>query len=234
MTKPSKLVLITVDGACLGNGQSHTRAAAAGILNYKGCRRAVAEFIGPSTNQRAEIIAAALGLESLKAPCTVIIRSDSKYVVQTMNGEFKRRTNLDLWTRLDHAAERHSVTYQWVKGHNGDPEQEAADKLARATAELGQINDVLLTEIAHQLQNENSITPILRNAVAEGLTYLADDCDGARKRDGVGFDKFDTELGHRLAKKELLSDKEFAVSRRLLRRYATQLAIYNPTIAAII
>src|ERR1051325_4008105 len=101
----SKLVIITVDGACLGNGQPNPRAAAAGILNYQGRRRAVAEFIGPSTNQRAEIIAAALGLESLKEPCTVVIRSDSKYVVQTMNGEFKRRTNLDLWARLDRAAE---------------------------------------------------------------------------------------------------------------------------------
>jgi ribonuclease HI len=234
MTNQPKLVLITVDGACLGNGQSHTRAAAAGILNYQGRRRAVAEFIGPSTNQRAEIIAAALGLESLKEPCTVIVRSDSKYVVQTMNGEFKRRTNLDLWARLDHAAERHTVTYQWVKGHNGDPEQEAADKLARATAELGQINDVLLTEMAHQLQNENSITPLLRNAIAEGLAYLANDCDGAQKRDGIGFDKFDTDLGHRLAKKEFLTDKDFAVSRSLLRRYTAQLASHNPTIAAII
>ena len=236
MTTESKLVIITVDGACLGNGQSQipTRAAAAGILNYQSRRRAVAEFIGQSTNQRAEIIAAALGLESLKEACTVIIRSDSKYVVQTMKGEFKRRTNLDLWARLDHAAQRHTVTYEWVKGHNGDPEQEAADTIARATAELGQINEVILTEIAQRLQNENLITPVLRSAVAEGLTYLANDCDGARKRDGIGFDKFDTEIGHRLARKESLSDNEFAVGRRLLRRYVTQLAGYNPTIAAII
>ena len=234
MTNPAKLVLITVDGACLGNGQSHTRAAAAGILNYNGRRRAVAEFIGPSTNQRAEIIAAAVGLESLNEPCTVILRSDSQYVVQTMNGEFKRRTNLDLWARLDRAAARHVVTFKWVKGHSGDPEQEAADKLARATAELGEINDVLLTEIAHQLQDENSITPVLRNAIAQGLTYLANDCDGARKRDGVGFDKFDTDLGHRLANKDLLTDTDFRVSRRLLRRYHGQLANFNPTIAAII
>jgi ribonuclease HI len=234
MTNQSKLVIITVDGACLGNGQSQTRAAAAAILNYKGQHRAVAEFIGPSTNQRAEIIAAALGLETPNQPCTVILRSDSKYVVQTMNGEFTRRTNLDLWTRLDHAAKRHTVTYQWVKGHNGDPQQEAADKLARATAELGQINEVLLTEIANQLQHEHLLTPVLRNAITEALVYLANDCDGARKRDGIGFDKFDTDLGHRLAKKELLTDRDFDVSRRLLRRYLGQLATYNPTIAAII
>lgn len=234
MSNESKLVLITVDGACLGNGQSNPRAAAAGILNYQGRRRAVAEFIGESTNQRAEIIAAAVGLEALTQPCTVILRSDSKYLVQTMNGTFTRRTNLDLWARLDRAAERHTVTYQWVKGHNGDPEQVAADKLARATAQLGEINEVLLIEKAHQLQNEHSITPELRNAIAEALAYLANDCDGAKKRDGVGFHKFDTDLGHRLAKKELLTDKDFAVSRSLLRRYHAQLAAHNPTIAAMI
>jgi len=60
-----KLVTITADGACLGNGQAQTRAAAAAILNYQGRRRAVAEYIGESTNQRAEIIAVARGLESL-------------------------------------------------------------------------------------------------------------------------------------------------------------------------
>lgn len=234
--EPKFLVIITVDGACLGNGQSQiqTRAAAGAILNYQGHRRAVAEHIGESTNQRAEIIAAALGLESLKEPCTVILRSDSKYVVQTMKGEFKRRTNLDLWARLDQAAQPHTITYEWVKGHNGDPQQEAADTIARATAELGEVNQLILTEITQRLQNQNIVTPALRNAVAEGLTYLANDCDGAKKRDGVGFNKFDTDLGHRLAAKQSLSTNEFAVGRRLLRRYITQLAGYNPTIAAII
>ncbi len=234
MTTESKLVIITADGACLGNGQTQvqTRAAAAALLNYQGHRRAVAEFIGESTNQRAEIIAVALGLESLKEPCTVIIRSDSKYVIETMKGGFKRRTNLEYWARLDAAAQAHTVTYEWIKGHNGDPEQEAADTVARSTAEIGQVDDLILTEMVQRLQNV--ITPALRTAVAEGLTYLANDCDGARKRDGVGFNKFDAELGHRLARKQTLSIKEFAVGRRLLRRYVTQLAGYNPTIAAII
>ena len=169
MTTTSKLVIITVDGACLGNGQSQLepRAAAAAILNYHGRRRAVAEFIGQGTNQRAEVIAAALGLESLKEPCTIIIRSDSQYVVRTMKGEFKRRTNLDLWARLDRAAQPHIVTYEWVKGHNGDSEQEAADKTARATAELGRIDDVMLTELAQRLENED-----LMSAVAKGLEQI--------------------------------------------------------------
>lgn len=165
MTTELKLVIITVDGACLGNGQSQlqSRAAAAGILNYRGRRRAVAEFIGQGTNQRAEVIAAALGLESLKEPCTVIIRSDSQYVVRTMQGEFKRRTNLDLWARLDRAAQPHIVTYEWVKGHNGDSEQEAADKIARATAELGRINEAMLTDVAKRLENEDLTSAVPRD-----------------------------------------------------------------------
>lgn len=228
----TKLVIITADGACLGNGQAHTRAAAAAILNYQGRRRAVAEYIGPSTNQRAEIIAVARGLESLKLPCTVIVRSDSRYVVDTMNGIFKRRTNLDCWTRLDTAAQLHTVTYEWIKGHNGDTEQETADTIARSTADIGEVNELILTEAVQRL--ENVITPALRIAVSEGLRYLANDCDGARLRDGVGFSKFDADFGHRLATKTVLNPRELAAGRKLLRRYAGQLATYNPTIIALI
>jgi ribonuclease HI len=151
----NKQVTITVDGACLGNGQAQTRAAAAAILNYRGHRRAVAEFIGQGTNQRAEIIAAACGLESLTQPCNVILRSDSKYLVETMSGNFKRKRNHDCWTRLDNAAQNHTVTYQWIKGHDGDPEQEATDNIARATAEGGQVDPTILTQTIAQLANIN-------------------------------------------------------------------------------
>ena len=48
-----------------------------------------------------------------------------------MNGKFRRKSNLDCWTRLDTAAQQHEVTYEWIKGHNGDPEQETADTIAR-------------------------------------------------------------------------------------------------------
>ena len=67
-TAQRKQVTITTDGACLGNGQNETRAAAAAILEYQGHKRAIACYIGPSTNQRAEITAAAFALESLKEP----------------------------------------------------------------------------------------------------------------------------------------------------------------------
>lgn len=224
-----KLVIITVDGACLGNGQAQTRAAAAAILNYQEHRRAVAEYIGQSTNQKAEILAAACGLEALKEPCQVILRSDSRYVVETMNGNFKRKSNLDCWTRLDTAAQQHEVSYEWIKGHNGDPEQEAADTIARTIADIGEVKNIILTEAVERLNNR--VTPALRNAVIEGLRYLANACDGARKRDGVGFNKYDADLGHELASKHSLTAREIATGRDLLRRYSGQL---DPTIVAII
>ena len=227
-----KQVTITTDGACLGNGQNETRAAAAAILEYQGHKRAIACYIGPSTNQRAEITAAAFAIESLKEPCMVILRTDSRYVVETMTGKFKRRTNLDCWQRLDEAAIPHEINYEWVRGHHGDPDQEAADKLARSTARLGKATELMLTETVQRLSH--TITPALRDAVIQGLRLLAGHCDGARYRDGVGFNKFDAEYGHNLAAKETLNPMQIAAGRKLLRRYSNQLAIYSPDLVAIL
>jgi ribonuclease HI len=224
-----KLVTVTVDGACLGNGQTQSRAAAGGILNYQGHRRAVAEYIGQSTNQRAEILSAACGLEALKE---VILRSDSRYVVETMNGKFRRKSNLDCWARLDAAAQQHEITYVWIKGHNGDPEQEAADTIARTIAEIGEVKTIILSEAIERLNNH--VTPALRDAVIKGLRYLANACDGARKRDAAGFNRFDADLGHKLAAKDSHTSRETAMARALLRRYSAQLTSHDPTLLAII
>ena len=227
-----KLVTITVDGACLGNGQTQSRAAAAGILNYQGHRRAVAEYIGQSTNQRAEILSAACGLEALKEPCQVTLRSDSRYVVETMNGKFRRKSNLDCWKRLDAATQQHEITYEWIKGHNGDPEQETADTIARTTAEIGEVKTIILTEAIERLNNH--VTPALCDAVIKGLQHLANACDGALKRDFAGFNKYDAELGHRLAAKSSLTPREIKTGRTLLQRYRAQLSSFDPTLVAII
>ncbi len=231
-TAKRKQVTITADGACLGNGQKESRAAAGAILEYQGHKRAIACYIGSSTNQRAEITAAAFALESLKEPCVVILRTDSRYVVETMTGKFKRRTNLDCWQRLDEAATPHEIIYEWVRGHDGDPDQEAADKLVRSTARLGKATELMLTETVQRLSH--TITPALRDAVIQGLRYLAGRCDGARHRDGVGFNKFDAEYGHSLASKDILSPLQIAAGRKLLRRYSNQLAIHNPALVAIL
>jgi ribonuclease HI len=139
-----KEVTIFCDGSSLGNGQALTRAAAAAVLGYRGIWRGVGEYLGQATNQQAEIAAAALGLEALREPCSVRVVTDSRYVVETMSGRFRRKSNLDWWARLDLAARRHSINWEWAKGHAGHVIQEAADRAARRIAALGRVDDTIL------------------------------------------------------------------------------------------
>lgn len=146
-----KKVTIVCDGSSLGNGRDNMRAAAVAVLGFKGYWRAVGEYLGSATNQQAEIAAAAIGLENLKEGCTVTLMSDSRYVVETMGGTWKRKTNHDWWKRLDKAAVKHTVTWQWVKGHDGHAVQEVADNMARMIAELGRVDEERLDEAVADL-----------------------------------------------------------------------------------
>lgn len=146
-----KQVTIVCDGSSLGNGKGVTRAAAVAVLGFKGYWKAVGEYLGNATNQQAEIAAAAVGLENLKEPCIITLMSDSRYVIETMGGTWKRKTNHDWWRRLDNAAKQHQITWKWVKGHAGHDVQEVADKMARKMAELGYVNEALLDEAAAEI-----------------------------------------------------------------------------------
>ena len=146
-----KQVTIVCDGSSLGNGRGNPRAAAVALLGFQGFWKAVGEYLGNATNQQAEIAAAAVGLENLKEPCTVTLMSDSRYVVETMGGTWKRKTNHEWWKRLDDAARKHQITWEWVKGHDGHIVQEVADAMARKLAELGYVDDALLDEAAAEI-----------------------------------------------------------------------------------
>jgi ribonuclease HI len=146
-----KSVTIVCDGSSLGNGKGVTRAAAVAVLGFKGYWKAVGEYLGNATNQQAEIAAAAIGLESLSEPCHVTIMSDSRYVVETMGGTWKRKANHDWWNRLDNATARHQVTWEWVKGHSGHDVQEVADAMARKMAELGYVDRSMLDEAVAEI-----------------------------------------------------------------------------------
>ncbi len=141
-----KEVTIFCDGSSLGNGRGQTRAAAVALLGYRGIWRAVGEYLGNATNQQAEIAAAAIGLETLREPCQVKLFTDSRYVVETMGGRFKRKTNHEWWERLDNAARRHRVTWEWTPGHVGHLLQEAADRAARRIATVGHVDEEILRE----------------------------------------------------------------------------------------
>ncbi len=146
-----KDVTIVCDGSSLGNGRGITRAAAVAVLGFKGYWKAVGEYLGNATNQQAEIAAAAIGLENLKEPCKVRVLSDSRYVVETMGGTWKRKTNHDWWQRLERASEKHQIKWEWTKGHAGHEIQEIADKMARKMAELGRVDLTMLEDAVAEI-----------------------------------------------------------------------------------
>ncbi len=102
-----------------------------------------------TTNNRMELLGVITGLESLKFSCDVTVISDSKYVVDAFNQHWveswqkngfrksdrKPVKNMDLWKRLLEDTGRHKVTFEWVKGHEGHPENERCDKLATTAAD---------------------------------------------------------------------------------------------------
>lgn len=146
-----KQVTIVCDGSSLGNGKGNPRAAAVAVLGFKGYWKAVGKYLGAATNQQAEIAAATLGLENLKEPCKVKLLSDSRYVVETMSSGWKRKTNHDWWDKLDRAAAKHDINWQWIKGHAGHEVQEIADKAARTIATVGHVDKEVLDEMVVDL-----------------------------------------------------------------------------------
>lgn len=102
-----------------------------------------------TTNNRMELMAVIAGLEALNRPCEVEIYSDSQYVVNAFNqhwidgwikkgwkrGKNEPVKNPDLWKRLLEAKEKHKVSFYWVKGHDGHPQNERCDLLATSAAD---------------------------------------------------------------------------------------------------
>ena len=135
-------VEIFTDGACRGNPGPGGWAA---ILRYRDVEKELSGYDPQTTNNRMELMAAISALEALKKSCVVDLTTDSQYVRKGItewihgwkrNGwrtsDKKPVKNVDLWQRLDTAAARHVVTWEWVRGHSGHPENERADAIARA------------------------------------------------------------------------------------------------------
>lgn len=141
----SDTIEIFTDGACLGNPGPGGWAA---LLRWRDTEKMLADGEPATTNNRMELMAAIMALESLKRPCTVRLTTDSQYVRQGIeqwvakwraNGwrtaDKQPVKNQDLWQRLATAAERHSVRWAWVRGHSGHAENEQVDRAARSAAE---------------------------------------------------------------------------------------------------
>lgn len=121
-------ILVYADGSCEGNpgpGGWGVVIIAAGEPH---------EFSGSdpqTTNNRMELTAAIEGLRRLKPGTHVTLRSDSQYLVKTMNLGWRRGKNHDLWKALDAEVAKRDVRFEWVRGHANDPLNETADRLAR-------------------------------------------------------------------------------------------------------
>ncbi len=148
-----KSISIFCDGSSLGNGQATPRAAAVALLCYRDVWCAFGLYLGAATNQQAEIAAATVGLEQLTEPCRVRLLTDSRYVVETMAGRFRRKSNHEWWARLDRAAAAHQIQWEWIKGHAGHAAQEAVDQAARRIAALGHVDEAVLRRASELMQS---------------------------------------------------------------------------------
>lgn len=133
---------IFTDGACAGNPGPGGWAA---ILRAGGHEKELSGGERATTNNRMELTAAIRAFEALKKPSVITIHTDSRYVMDgatkwlprwKANGwrtaDKKPVKNDDLWHALEAAAATHTITWRWVEGHSGHPENERADALARA------------------------------------------------------------------------------------------------------
>ncbi len=137
MSEPIK---IYTDGACRGNPGPGGWGV---LLRFKDNEKELFGGVNDTTNNRMELTAAIEALKAINKKSSVVLFTDSKYVMQGITEwlpNWKRngwRTaakkpvkNADLWQVLDALANQHDIKWQWVKGHNGHPENERADELA--------------------------------------------------------------------------------------------------------
>jgi ribonuclease HI len=126
-------VEIWTDGSCLGNPGPGGWAY---IIQIGGERAEGSGHCVETTNNRMEMTAAIEALKTLPSSRTVVLHSDSQLLIKTMTLGWKRKKNHDLWAELDRLAALHKINWQWVRGHNGHPENEACDALAQRAAAI--------------------------------------------------------------------------------------------------
>ncbi|MBQ9807545.1 MAG: ribonuclease HI [Ruminococcus sp.] len=136
-----KTVEIFTDGACSGNPGPGGYGV---VLRYGKTEKELSGGDANTTNNRMELLGVITALEALKEPCQVVLTTDSRYVVDSVTkgwvyswkkknwikSDKKPALNVDLWERLLPLLEKHKVTFNWVKGHAGHPENERCDRLA--------------------------------------------------------------------------------------------------------
>jgi ribonuclease HI len=144
MLDDSKVIIYT-DGAAINNPGSGGYGV---VLLHKKKRKELSGGFRLTTNNRMELLACIAGLKELKFRCSVILLSDSKYVVDGitkgwaqrwkakgwMRTKEKKAENFDLWSELLDILDQHDIEFRWVKGHSGNPDNERCDQLAMDAA----------------------------------------------------------------------------------------------------
>ena len=200
---------IYTDGACKGNPGPGGWAA---VLFDGDGRRVISGHDERTTNNRMELLAAIKGLEATPQGSDVTIHSDSEYLVRTMTRNWKRNVNRDLWDLLNGLCVSRQVSWEWVKGHDGDAGNEEADAWAdweagrreRPPEEHGSNEDVPATGLTHlDEQGRASMVDVgmkpatQREAVARGFVSMQPDTLGLIK--GGSLEKGDVLAIARLA-----------------------------------
>lgn len=134
-----KEVKIYTDGSSLGNPGYGGYCA---ILKYKDNEKIVKAGFENVTNNQMELLAVIEALKVLKTPCHIKLYSDSTYVVKAINEwlknwvkkDFKKVKNIDMWKEYLQVSKIHTIDAHWVKAHNGHPENERCDTIARDMA----------------------------------------------------------------------------------------------------
>lgn len=140
-------VLLYTDGACSGNPGPGGYGL---VLIFGELRKEASQGFRMTTNNRMELLAVIIGLESLKKVNSVVtVYSDSSYVVNAVNkkwlfawekNNYKKRLNPDLWKRFLIVYRKHIVVFKWVKGHAGNIENERCDELAVKAISLNNLS----------------------------------------------------------------------------------------------
>ena len=153
-----KEVTIYTDGACLGNPG---RGGYAAVMRYGNREKELSGGYRLTTNNRMEITAAIVALQSLKERCSVKLHTDSKYLAQSMNHGWasrwklknwmkgnRQRNNADLWKRMLELCGHHKVLFVWIRGHDGNPINERCDVLSVRAAQRSELPaDVIFEQL---------------------------------------------------------------------------------------
>lgn len=128
MAFPDRHYLVYADGSCLGNPGPGGWGVV--VRDPNGAQDERNGHKPHTTNNQMEIKAAIEGLRATEPGASVVLRTDSKYVVNTMTLDWKRKANQDLWKELDRERALRNVKFEWVRGHDVDPTNHRADELA--------------------------------------------------------------------------------------------------------